>query len=98
MRHFTPHRLRPLKGSGVAMGSACPMRPANRAGLPLAAEANIFISTRTYPARARMAAGEGDQILVGLFDRAETVAQVRDGPFFEGDDRGHGRGRYASAG
>ena len=45
-----------------------------------------------------MAAGEGDQILVGLLDRAETVAQMRHRALFEGDDRSHGRGRYASAG
>ena len=41
--------------------------------------------------RARMAAGESDQVLVGFLDRAEPLAQVRDRPLFEGDDRGHRR-------
>src|SRR5687768_15595670 len=61
MRHFSPHRLRPLTGLGVAAGTS---RPAMRAGLPRAAEAQIFISTRTYPARARTAAPSS------IFERA----------------------------
>ena len=36
-----------------------------------------------------MAAGEGDQVLVGLLDRAEPLAQVRHRPLFEGDHRRH---------
>src|SRR5687767_14359781 len=60
MRHFTPHRLRPLIGSGAEMGS----RTAMNAGLPRAAEAMIFVSTRTYPALARMAAPSS------IFERA----------------------------
>ena len=45
--------------------------------------------------RARMAAGEGDQVLVGLLGRAEPLAQVRDRPLFERDHRGHGARGYA---
>src|SRR5688500_7920854 len=60
MRHFTPHRLRPLKGSGAELGP----RTAMNAGLPRAAEANFFISTRTFPARARTAAPSS------IFERA----------------------------
>ena len=39
--------------------------------------------------RARMAAGEGDQILVGFLDDAEPLAQVRDRPLFELDHPSH---------
>ena len=39
--------------------------------------------------RARMAAGKGDEVLIGLFDRAEPVAQMRHRPLFEGDYRRH---------
>src|ERR1044071_5050382 len=59
MRHFSPHRLRPLKGMGVAAGTS---RPAMKAGLPDAAEA--FRLTRTLTARARAAAPSS------IFERA----------------------------
>ena len=42
--------------------------------------------------RARMAAREGDEVLVGLFHGAEPLAQMRHRPLFEGDHRRH-RGR-----
>ena len=37
-----------------------------------------------------MSAGEGDQVLVCLFRRAEALTEVGNRPFLEGDDRGHG--------
>src|SRR6185436_10113680 len=64
MRHFSPHRLRPLKGMGVAAGTS---RPAMRAGLPDAAEA--FRLTRTNMARARPAAPSS------IFERARRSLQ-----------------------
>src|SRR4051812_39526455 len=64
MRHFSPDRLRPLKGMGVAAGSVSPKRPARSAGLPCAAEAQYFLLTRTYPARARRVAPSS------IFERA----------------------------
>ncbi len=48
--------------------------------------------------RARMAAGEGDQVLVGFLDRAEPLAQVRDRPLFELDHRRHRERGYAASG
>ena len=45
-----------------------------------------------------MAAGKGDEILVCLLDRAKALSEVGDRPFLEGDDRGHGRRRYARSG
>ena len=48
--------------------------------------------------RAGMASGEGDEVLIGLLDRAEPAAQVRDRAFFEGDHRRHWRKEYAPSG
>ncbi len=39
--------------------------------------------------RARMAAREGDQILIGFLGRAEPLAQMRDRPLFELDHPSH---------
>jgi hypothetical protein len=36
-----------------------------------------------------MAAGDRDEVLVGLLDRAESLPQVRNRPLFEGDNRRH---------
>ena len=48
--------------------------------------------------RALMAAGEGDEILVRLFNDAEPLAQMRHRPFFEGDHGRHTSPGYASSG
>src|SRR5689334_713904 len=39
--------------------------------------------------RARMAAREGDQVLIRLLDRAQPLAQMRNRALFEGDHRRH---------
>jgi hypothetical protein len=38
-----------------------------------------------------MAAGEGNEVLVGFLDHAEPLAQMRHRPFLEGDHRRHRR-------
>src|SRR3954453_7695591 len=60
MRYFFPETLRPPM-RGAASGA---LRPALVAGLPAAAEADPFITTRTVEARARSAAPSS------LFERA----------------------------
>jgi hypothetical protein len=45
-----------------------------------------------------MAAGKGDEVLVGFLDRAEPIAQTRDRALFEGNDRRHRGPEYARGG
>ena len=45
-----------------------------------------------------MAAGEGDQVLVGFLDLAKPLAQVRNRAFFEGNNRRHRGREYARTG
>src|SRR3954471_17717528 len=65
MRHFSPHTLPSRAGSGIAAGA---LRPGISAGLPRAAEATFFFSTRTLRARAKGHAPSS------IFERALAAA------------------------
>ena len=47
---------------------------------------------------ARMPAGKGNQVLVGLFHCAKPLAQMRHGPLFEWDHRRHRPREYPRSG
>src|SRR5687768_8073019 len=65
MRHFSPQTLPARTGPGIAAGA---YRPGFSAGLPHAAEAIFFFSTRTLKARAEQAAPSS------IFERAPAAA------------------------
>src|SRR5215212_8790534 len=65
MRHFSPQTLPARTGPGVAAGA---LRPGISAGLPRAAEATFFFSTRTLRASASGRAPSS------IFERAPGAA------------------------
>src|SRR5687768_14741193 len=65
MRHISPQTMPLRRGTGIA---AWGLRPDVRTGLPRAAEAIFFFSTRTLKARADQAAPSS------IFERAQAAA------------------------
>src|SRR5919112_44169 len=81
MRHFSPHTLPSSTGSGPAAGA---LRPDIRTGLPRAAEATFFFSTRTLKARAHGYAPSS------IFERARgTAARTERRAWSELNDNAH---------